>query len=185
MDFSRRQFVLGTGSLFASLALGSEAPDLGPRRLRLGVISDLHIAGGFKAFSHESLAKNLEMPRTALKWLDAQGVDAVVIPGDIADLARIEELQGFADVWNEVFPNGKGADGRPVEKLFIYGNHESYPQEAEKRGSKAIWTEGRDKVWERVFGEPFADLRVKTVKGYDFLLASWGWDVAKTGVGGG
>ena len=185
MDFSRRQFVLGTGSLIASLALGSETADLGPRRLRLGVISDLHIAGGFKAFSRESLAKNLEMPRTALKWLDAQGVDAVVIPGDIADLARIEELQGFADVWNEVFPNGKGADGRPVEKLFIYGNHESYPQEAEKRGSKAIWTEGRDKVWERAFGEPFADLRVKTVKGYDFLLASWGWNVEKTSLGGG
>lgn len=185
MNISRRHFMLGSGSLCASLALGAGPSSPGPRRLRLGVISDIHIMGGFNAFSAETVRRNCEMPRAALKWFDAQGVDAVVVPGDIADLARIEELQAFADTWKEVFPDGKGSDGRPVEHVMIYGNHESYPQEAEKRGSKAIWTEGRDKVWEKVFGEPFADLRVKTVKGYDFLLASWAWNVAKTNIGGG
>ena len=32
---------------------------------------------------------------------------------------------------------------------------------------------GQAKVWEEVFGEPYAPVRVRTVKGYDFVSAEW------------
>ena len=184
---TRREFI--GGSLFALTAAGLPhnifGSTLGERRLRLGVISDVHVCGGFKegVCPPEFLKISCEMSRRAFKWFDEQGVDAVAVPGDIADLGRVAELQAFADTWNEIFPKGRGADGRPVEHLFIYGNHESYVNEA--RGSRAIWAEGRDAVWREVFGEPFADLRVKTVKGIDFILASWGWESAQRSIGGG
>ena len=184
---TRREFIGGAFCALTAAGLPQRlfASKLGLRRLRLGVVSDVHIRGGGPTgeWPRERLMANVEMVRRAFKWFDEQGVDAVAVTGDIADMARVLELQAFADCWKEAFPNGRGADGRPVESLFIYGNHESYPEWA--YGSRAIWTEGRDAVWREVFGEPFADLRVKTVKGIDFLLASWGWESARTSIGGG
>ncbi len=184
---TRREFI--GGSLAALTAAGLPdnifASTLGTRRLRLGVISDVHICAGYKKVEDpsENLRRSSEMAQRAFKWFDEQGVDAVAVPGDIADLARVCELQEFANRWNEVFPGGKGADGRPVEKLFIYGNHEA--ASANSMGYPAIWPSGREAVWREVFGEPFADLRVKTVKGIDFLMASWGWESKKNSIGGG
>lgn len=184
---TRREFLGGVlcSLTAAGLPRGIIASPLGERRLRLGVLSDTHICGGFKdgVCPPETLRRSSETSRRAFKWFDEQGVDAVAVTGDIADLGRVAELQEFADAWNSVFPKGKGADGRPVEKLFIYGNHESYAEYA--RGVRAIWPSGRDAVWREVFGEPFADLRVKTVKGIDFLMASWGWESKKHSIGGG
>ena len=178
---TRREFLQGafSATLLGASGSGLAASAGGARRLRLGVISDIHISGGVKDCTAAALAKATQTLVQALRWFDRQGVDAVVVPGDLADMGRVEELQAVADAWKEVFPRNRGADGRPVEHLLIYGNHESYPSAA--RGGRAIWTEGRDKVWQEVFGEPFADLRVKTVKGYDFLLASWGWETSKSG----
>ena len=47
-------------------------------------------------------------------------------PGDeyAAGLGLIRELESFAAVWNRVFPGDRGADGRPVVKLFVTGNHD-------------------------------------------------------------
>ena len=176
MNTTRREFIAAGAFFGAANALGAGVG--GGRLLRFGVLSDVHVSGGV-TFSKENVAQSCKLLRTALKWMDAQGVDAVVMPGDLADLARVDELQAVADTWNEVFPGGKGGDGRAVEHVLIYGNHESYPSAA--RGMRAIWTDGRDKVWKEVFGEDFADLRVKTVKGFDFLCASWGWENPKTG----
>jgi len=106
-----------------------------------------------------------------LRWFDAQGVDAVLVPGDLADMARVPELKAVADTWYRVFPGGKGADGRPVEQLFVFGNHDSWAHLA--KDVPAVWP-NRAKVWEGLFHEPYADVRVKTVKGHDFVLCGWG-----------
>lgn len=171
---NRRGFIGGLTAAAGFAATGLRA-ETRTRRLRLGILSDIHVSSP----TDKTLKSCCELLEKGLRWLDAQGVDAVAMPGDLADMARVEELQAVAETWRKVFPGGKGADGRPVEHVLIYGNHESYPSVAKPKA--AIWTVGREKVWKDVFGEDFADVRVKTVKGYDFLCASWGWETSKTG----
>ena len=81
---------------------------------RLGVLSDIHLdeperAGCFR--------------KALLHFRDA-GVDGVVIVGDIANLGRLSELDLCAHIWFDVFPDDKAPDGRHVERLFVYGNHD-------------------------------------------------------------
>lgn len=153
---------------------GSSNPDI-----RFGVLSDIHVT------TPESAA----VFKNALRYFDAQGADAVMIAGDLADHGLLVELRNVADAWNEVFPDGKGSDGRPVEKLFIYGNHDpeglkyrdvfmdstfaklnlSY-EDAEKQTLSAI---GLGAAWRECFGEEYASVYHKTVKGFDFFGAHW------------
>lgn len=183
----RREFLkVSAGAFLAAsvpAALRAAASARGERRLRLGVVSDIHVNGG-KTCDVETLAKSVEPLERALRWFDAQDVDAVLIPGDLADMARVPELKAVAETWYRVFPDGKGSDGRPVEQLFLFGNHDSWAHLT--KGIPAIWP-NRTKVWEDLFHEPYADVRVKTVKGYDFILCGWGYqngslDVFKTAV---
>ncbi len=64
------------------------------------------------------------MFRKALEWFCDQGVDAVAVCGDMADTGMLAELQAVAQTWSAVFPNDMAPDGRHVERLFIYGNHD-------------------------------------------------------------
>ena len=145
---------------------------------RFGVISDVHILPSDK---HRS-----DVMRDALKYLDSRKVDGVVACGDLTQNGTISELQHFADIWKSVFPGDRRSDGEHVEKLFVYGDHDTeptfytgvlkyykehgtYPDWLLKRGD--IVLNDRAKQWKAAFGEDFAPIMRKRVKGFDFVLA--------------
>lgn len=184
---TRRFFIGGAASLGAvSLGKIRAAPagvhGRGRPNLVLGVISDVHIAS-LAGQGSDEIASNVEITfERALRWFGEQGVDAVVLAGDMSDWGMDEGLVATGTAWERVFPNDRAPDGRKVEKLFIYGNHESfssygdypkrlYPDEAERnrhmlRCDMPGW-------WKRVFHEDYSRLYEKTVKGYRFVGCHW------------
>ena len=185
MNITRRNFFIG-GAACGALAgcrMFRAAPGLftdGVPRLTLGVISDIHVdcgAGDFKKFGDASIFER------TLRWFDMQGVDGVIVAGDMADNGMVNQLQCVADAWFRVFPNGRSPrDGRPVEQLFVYGNHDlegfrydSFGERYFEKTSFAAAQIVRDpkSVWERLFHEPYAPIWRKTVKGYPVIGAHW------------
>ncbi len=176
-DFTRRDFLK---SLFAGTAIasfggvrlfGADEKEAAVPKLRIGVVSDVHIYMDPKSTS---------VWEKTLKWYDAQGVDVVLVAGDIADTSQLQQLKNFADGWYRVFPNDKGADGRHVEKFFIQGNHDfegwKYPKaDAEKR--KALFESSIMKdikaAWDECFHEEWKEIMMKNVKGYTFIGGHW------------
>ena len=86
--------------------------------------------------------------------------------GDMADTGLVDQLELIGAAWFRVFPNGKAPDGRKVENLFVYGNHdvsnyrEDYlakicPNEAERpshrinRDPKGTWEKCLAKILSR------------------------------------
>ena len=174
-SINRREFLGGAFAAFGSLLLpGGALAGAGRANLRFGVVSDVH-------FGAEGGGHNIVMDgrvEKALRWFDVQGVDAVMVPGDIAHSGKISELERFATVWNRVFPNDRGADGRPVEKLFVTGNHDldAWWLKGDAPWRKAnVFNEGDNqrKVWSRLFHEDFLPIWKKEVKGYVFVGAQW------------
>ena len=156
----------------------------GERRLRLGIVSDVHVKG------EEN--KDLSFFAKTLTLFRDEGVDGVILSGDMADDGRIEQLQMVADAWREVFPDDRLPDGRHVERLFIYGNHDSsrlnygIAQRNIKTAAK-LWgsvDEGKKHLiayneaaaWNRCFGEEWSPIYAKTVKGYVFVGCHWGYE---------
>ena len=145
----------------------------GTPRLKIAVLSDIHV-------------RNEETQQVfikALEWYRDQGVDAVLVAGDMADHGLVSQLQLVADAWFKVFPDNKAPDGRPVAQLLQYGNHDvaswkekDFPDPAE-RARKLIKFDPKG-CWERAFHEAYAPCFAKEVKGYTFIGAHW------PGVGG-
>ena len=179
IQLSRRNFLGGAAALFGasgcrSLGLGGEKPNIS-----FGVISDIHIT------TPESTA----VFRRALQYFRDRKVDAVIVSGDLSDWGLRSGLKYVADAWYSVFPNDCAPDGRRVEKLFCTGNHDydgywygdmtldmhvqGYSEE------EALVKLGMKQCWEEAFHEPFAQVRRRTVKGYDFISSEW-----KDGKGG-
>lgn len=179
MRCSRRGFVGGCAAFLGGSCFSYAGLPGSRRRLTVGVISDIHISdmplvGG----------TSLTTFRAALEYYRDRGVDAVLIAGDLADWGLICQLEAVAKVWYEVFPSDRGADGRRVEKVFVYGNHdidgtallsnparELIPDPEELRAQAIV--SDRQKVWERIFHEPWAPVFRKTVNGYDFIGAHY------------
>ncbi len=139
--------------------------------MRFGVVSDVHVREATGRYGTEALSK-------AFAWFRDQGVDGVVIAGDMADYGLVAQLQCVADAWESAFPGGKGLSGKSVEKLFIYGNHdiEGFKYPKIKPAPECTIAADRAAAWERVFKEPYAPIWKKTVKGYTFIGAHWdGW----------
>ena len=169
---TRRGFLGGAAALasvapwrmFATNGLGG-----GMLKLRFGVMSDVHIRAETGLYGTEFLLK-------ALSWFREQGVDGIVIAGDLADRGLVSQLQYVADIWFRVFPDNQGLGGRHVEKLFIYGNHDiegaKYDKAAKPAPESIIATDPKS-AWESVFKEPYAPIWRKTVKGYTFIGAHW------------
>jgi len=141
--------------------------------VRFGVVSDVHL--------NYMRPDDADTLFNAFTYFRDHGADAVMIAGDIADCGRICELQRCADTWYKVFPNDTAPDGRHVEKLFIYGNHDrwgahallqSNPEQAKK---EALFSseESYAKNWEAIFHEPFAPFWLKKVKGFAFVGGHW------------
>ena len=187
MNISRRWFIGGASAFGALGAFGGnrfmKLPGFVPSgepELKFGVISDIHI----KAYSNAGKkiatgSLNLTFKST-LEWFRDQKVDAVVIAGDMADNSLIEELQFVADAWESVFPGGKAPDGRKVEKVFVYGNHDEagnnfatryYPDKTERAKYALLADYGG--WWERIFGEPYSTVYSKNIKGYTFIGTHW------------
>lgn len=173
MNTSRRCFI---GSMLALGAAGCRTALFDTRpNLRFGVVSDIHVT------TPESTA----LFEKSLRYFDRRGVDAVMVPGDLADGGNVISLRLVAETWRRVFPGNRGADGRQVVPLFCTGNHdfEGFDYGDMKKDLDANGL-GRDTqivkapgglkaVWEEVFGEPYAPVRVRSVKGYDFVSAEW------------
>ena len=179
MSMTRRGF-LGAGTAFAALAgrglLAAQCVGLaaGKRRLRIGIMSDIHVTS-------EEVAQRF---RIALEHFRAIGVDGVCLAGDLADGGVKPQLAIVADTWFKVFPDNKGEGGKHVEKLFIYGNHDigghkySYPEGKTKSkewmDANAIQLgDHRKTFWEELFKEPWEPIWKKSVNGYTFVGGSW------------
>ena len=200
MDMTRRGFV---GAAFAAgvwggsqlAATAADAINCVPPLLKFGVVSDVHVR---LAADGRSLAAGYEtdtLEKTFAYFRD-QGVDAVMIAGDMADLGLTRELKAVADAWFKVFPNDRAPDGRTVERLFVLGNHDAFGlrngarifKDADVLRREAIQADPQ-KAWDECFHEEWRPYYVKNVKGFDFFCAHWQpgvWcnGVAETGCAG-
>lgn len=157
--------------------------------LRLGVLSDIHVSTP-SCVAHDEHAKACLGTRApferALMYFRDQGVDAVVIAGDLTEFGLVDELKAVAEIWNRVFPDNRGRDGEKVEKLFILGNHDAIAwrwistwtgDEWQGEARRAKWDASIAKdpaaAWKACFDEDFAPIQLKTVKGVKFVLAHW------------
>ena len=151
-------------------------------RLRFGVVSDVHVR---LAMDRVSLFEGYDTTtfERALVWFRDQGVDAVMLCGDMADKGFHEELSAVAAAWWKVFPDDRAPDGRHVERLFVTGNHDWEGWRYQDYGRK-IFPDAReldrhklslDYVgwWRKAFHEDYARIFRRAVKGYDFVGAQW------------
>ena len=181
---SRRWFIGGAaafGAFGGTRFAKAKAMPSGEPRLRFGVVSDIHIkcSLGADAADEEKFSGTF---RHTLECFRDRGVDAVVIAGDLADNGIILQLEHVAATWRQVFPNDKAPDGRRVERLFVYGNHDmgGLPfgrgrlrgMSDEEIGKRIILSDPKG-VWERVFDEPYVPIWTKEVRGYRFVGAQW------------
>ena len=182
---TRRFFIGGLASASAlggcravRMSAGSGLSN-GRPNLRFGVVSDIHIS-----LDDRDGCCNTDTLVSALEWFRDQGVDAVMIPGDLADTGLVPEMEAVAAAWFKVFPDDKLPDGRPVERLFVYGNHDwdgwtYFPELLAKhyRDDNAARKDfiGLDQkgCWERIWHEPFSLVGRKEIKGYPFVWAHW------------
>ena len=135
--------------------------------LRIGVLSDIHVSYDYVDETYGSVSgyfNGVQPSRfeKALRFYKSQGVDAVVIAGDLqeasgTDAASLDKqkdwLQTVVDIWFKVFPETKGEDGY-VEPIFTYGNHDSALVGAQ--------------YWPEEWGT-YEDVFVKEVNGYSFV----------------
>ena len=192
MNMTRRNFFIG-GAAFASLGafagnrfipvIAGAAVPAGARPLiRFGLLSDIHISR-FGAGEKMSQRGNNLMFKHTLEWFRSQNVDAVVIAGDMADYGMDVNLMAVSEAWYSVFPDDKYPDGRPIEKVFVTGNHDwhgyrygnvavkKYPDPAER--AKHILQMDMKGWWRKAFHEDYSPLFAKTIKGFTFVGAHW------------
>ena len=162
---TRRGFLLGAASLAGAPALPGAA---GERRLRVGVLSDIHVDGPKKAAWFEK----------ALRQFDAEKVDAVLVSGDLTVHGRLHEFQHVADTWFKVFPDDRRSDGAKVERLFVTGNHDvdgwAYgPFRSVEEARPTSFFFHREEFWKRLWHEDYKPVSMKTVGGCPFVLRNW------------
>ena len=168
MKMNRREFVaFGAAFACAGRAFGASG---GEPALRVGVLSDIHV----------TKLENANWFEKALRKFDAERVDAVLVSGDLITWGKRKELEAVADTWRKVFPDDRRSDGAHVERLFVTGNHDvdgfAYAG-AKFKSIEAARETGfffhRDEMWRELFGEPYEPVKVKTLKGYSFVLRNW------------
>lgn len=188
MTISRRWFIGSMASAVAAARFDAFAAAWkGVPRLKFGVVSDIHVTRPGKPGDTYAYGSGTTF-RHALEWFRDQGVDAVVCAGDMADRGTLANLEVVGGIWRSVFPGNKAPDGRHVEPVFLYGNHDAdfgwfknasgllrnkSPEEAEQLLASCI-ASTRAESWRKAFGEEYADVYLKWVKGYAFVCAHWG-----------
>ena len=185
---TRRSFVCGAGAMgvLAGTRGLAAAPVCEKPNLRVGIISDIHVrvdavTGKTVGYSDDKTFVH------ALEWFRDQGVDAVLLPGDMADYGKLSEMQVVADDWFRVFPNDRAPDGRHVERLFVFGNHDwdvfdwptpkdrllRYGAADKADVPKFVMSGDPARNWDRFWHEPFERVFLKRVKDYVFIGAHW------------
>ena len=143
-----------------------------------GVLADVHL---------EDEPARIEAFKRVLRYFDGRKADGVVIAGDLTRLGKIPELMAVGRAWREVFPGDRRSDGEHIEKLFVCGDHETenmycpiyadmwsrQPGMMDEMRRLDIYTNDRPLQWKRAFGEDYAPIRLKRVKGFDFVLANF------------
>ena len=184
MNTMTRRSFLGASMAFGALSAGrafAAPPGFfgGTPLLRIGVLSDIHIDAPKRDFRIFGDTRTFEK---ALAYFRERNVDGVIIAGDMADTGMRYQLEIVANAWYSVFPGNKGRDGRHVEKLFIYGNHDmegcnnwGFNKRHQHAASfqREIIANDPKGAWEDFFHEPYAPVWTKTVKGYRFVGAHW------------
>lgn len=143
-------------------------------KIVVGVISDVHMnpSDGSGRFENRF--------RKALKFFDRNKVDAVVGCGDWIEFGWHQWFMLVGKYWFEAFPGGKRSDGQPIEKLFVFGDHEienfwnpniTRTFSREYILERDIPTYGRAKVYRESLREPWSPIMRKRIKGYDFVGA--------------
>ena len=188
MNITRRSFFIGgcAGALGAFCgnrfvyAAGFKAG--GKPKVRFGVVSDIHITKVGADEKMSAWGNNLTFKHT-LEWFRDQSVDAVLIAGDMADNGMVEQMEAVAQAWYAVFPGDKYPDGRPIEKVFVMGNHDYhgylygdhaaklYPDMDER--VKHVLRSDFATRWKRIFNEDYTRFYCKKVNGYAFLGQHW------------
>jgi predicted phosphodiesterase len=150
----------------------------GVPRLTFAAVSDIHIKSPKSHLKYDTAVFE-----HALEWYRAQGVDAVLVAGDLADSGLVEELEMVGAAWRKIFPEDKGQDGRHVEKVFVTGNHDRdawhygdfahsvHPDPADFEAHKLVNDYPRH--WKAAFGEEYAPIYMKTVGGFRFVASHW------------
>ena len=167
---NRRQFI-GGAFAFAGAAAWAKTVGGAPA-LKVGVLSDTHLSTPERFNSQEAI----DMFEKTLRFFRKEGVDAVVIAGDMTNDGMVSELQVLVSAWERVF----GAINRGPERVFVTGNHESVMFNAAKRKgdlSNPHYSDGLHldvrANWKKLFGEEWSPFFIKTVKGYSFVGAHW------------
>ena len=174
LDLNRRNFIQ---SAFVGAAMGlggcrnlvfGERPEL-----RFGVVSDIHVTTPESAALFEA----------SLRYFRDRDVDAVMVPGDLTDWGLKSSLQHVADAWNRVFPSETPGGKSRVVPLLCTGNHDfdgwkygDMTMEMHANGyseDEALSKLGLAACWEEIFHETWEPIRVRTVKGYDFISGEW------------
>ena len=179
---NRREF-LG-GAIAASVAYGLVPAwaAAGEPLLRFGAASDVHLRKRHPLFPWVRGSEDNDVYlEKAFRWFDRMKVDAVVIPGDIADLGLIPQMEQFADVWNRVFPKCRAADGRPVARIAVTGNHDigQWPalwkkvSEADQRKWRFDHPDNLRRTWQRLFDEEWELVSRHDVKGVPFICSQY------------
>ncbi len=177
MNLTRKNFLIGS---MATAALGARqmfaatpGSVTGTPRLKVGVVSDTHLDCNTRWWFH-----------SALKWYRDQKIDALIIAGDMTNYGNFYELLYTEQIWNSVFPDSKGIDGRPVTKLFCTGNHCVWPltdghkkaYKTEEELKKNVCSLDPKGAWERAFHEEYNQVYMKTLEGFQFVGSHWFWD---------
>lgn len=183
MQTSRRSFLGGAVALFGASSFKLPALAAVTPTLKVGVLSDIHIM--------HDVPESVTRFRQALEYFRSEDVDAVLVAGDLADHGVIEDLRLVADTWFAVFPENRGKGGKPVEKLFCYGNHDwegwwynDYPKKRPDLPESAKLCLDYPGHWECCFKEKFEPIFVKDVKGYKFVGAHFDNFVGPRGLDG-
>ena len=168
---SRREFILS--SLAASFVAGCRTADLfGGPALTFGVVSDIHVTTPGTEARYEK----------ALRLFKDRGADAVMVCGDIADWGTLNSLQLVRDAWTRVF------GGTETVPLLCTGNHDfdgwwygdmtmDMHASGHSEDEAIVKAPGGVKaVWEKIFGEAYEPVRLRRVKGYDFVSAEYAED---------
>ena len=165
---SRRSFILS--GLAASFVAGCRTADIfGRPSLAFGVVSDIHVTTRGTEARYEK----------ALRLFKSRGADAVMVCGDIADWGTVNSWQHTRDAWQ------RGFGGTDTVPLLCTGNHDfegwwygdmtmDMHASGHSEDEAAVRAPGGVKAaWERIFGEEYAPMRLRTVKGYDFVSAEY------------
>lgn len=174
-DFLRSSTLLAGILCIDAKALAQATTTLGTPRLRVGILSDIHIRQ----------ERDLPVLERTLTYFRDRGVNAVLIAGDMADTGLERQMRLVAGTWFKVFPKDRLPNGKHVERLFIYGNHDIeghhygtleealQGDDRETTLAREAIADRREQLWRKYYKEKFHPIYIKEVCGYKFVGAHW------------